>query len=285
MVENAEKQADFGWRYFHFIDPSGTRINVVEHDTDIFGLNKTPYMTMIAKESNQEPARFKGEPNVTYERNIDTKTGNFEFVFKNGRFRGEITDILEHQELADVVLYEDGAGRKSHWAVDVPYGKISGELKTPSGERQIAGYMYQDRQWGNILIQEWVKNWTWTHLANKDLFVVIFCINTQDNQKSWHSIAGQGQSISLARDFEVPHLAELTASGNPNKDTFQAQIQIPGKVSAAFTLSQQNVMRSRMQEEHPGFSASYVRWAVDGTTDRSEQEVQGVAEYMHIQKI
>ncbi|MEK7550356.1 MAG: hypothetical protein AAB535_01020 [Patescibacteria group bacterium] len=48
-------------------------------------------------------------------------------------------------------------------------GKVIGELKTPAGEKQISGYLYQDRQWGDILIQEWVKNWTWMHLSNNEL--------------------------------------------------------------------------------------------------------------------
>lgn len=285
MVENAVKQVNFGWRYFHFIDPSGTRINVVEHDADIFGLGKTPYMTMITKEPNQQPTRFTGEPNATWERAVDINSGKFDFVFNDARFSGEVTGILGHQELADVVLYENGIGRKSHWAVDVPYGRITGELVTPAGERQITGYMYQDRQWGDILIQEWVKNWTWAHLANQDLFVVIFCINTQNNERSWHSILGNGQAITLERNIKVPHLLKLAGSVSPDKDTIEAQIKIPGKVSALFTLSPEQVMRSRIREEHPGFSANYVRWSIEGTIDQSTNTTQGVAEYMQIQKI
>ncbi|MDP2861060.1 MAG: hypothetical protein Q8N98_05125 [bacterium] len=190
MKEIAGKQGDFGWRYFHFIDPSGLRVNLVEHKTDIFGLERKPYMTMIAKEPKKEPIRFRGEPNLVWEKSPDEGSGKFDFVFENARFSGTIDEALRHEELADVALYEDRLGRKSHWAVDMPYGKITGELRTPQEEKDVAGYVYQDRQWGNILIQEWVKNWTWAHLANKSLFVIIFCVNTTDNQRSWHSICG-----------------------------------------------------------------------------------------------
>lgn len=285
MIENPEKQGNFGWRYFHFIDKTGSRINLVEHKTDIFGLETKPYMTMIIKMPNTEPARFRGEPNVVWERGGGNQSGKFDFVFDNARFNGEITDTLVHKELEDVVLYKDRLGRKSHWAVDVPYGRIVGELRTPEGVKEINGYTYQDRQWGNILIQEWVKDWTWTHLANENLFVAIFCINASDKQKSWHSIIGQGKEISIDHDFEAPHLAKLTDSKNPTNDIVQAEIRIPGKLSATFILSPQNIMRSRIQESHPGFSASYIRWSVDSNTNQSEEIARGVAEYMSIQKL
>lgn len=205
-------------------------------------------------------------------------------MFDNARFHGEITDALAHEELEDVVLYKDGLGRKSYWAVDVPYGKIKGELNTPEGVREINGYTYQDRQWGNILIQEWVKNWTWAQLANDNLFVVIFGINNTEGTTSWHSISGHGNEISLSQKFKAPHLAKLAITESPDSATIDAEIKIPGKLSVAFTLSPQNLMRSRVKERHPGFTASYVRWAVDGTIERPKEIVQGVAEYMNIQK-
>ncbi len=197
MKENTESQTNFGWKYFHFIDPSGLRVNIVEHQTDIFGLEKKPYMTMVVKEPKKDPTRFKGVPNLTWETKSNEKSGKFDFTFDNARFSGIIQEITECKNLGDIVLYEDDLGRKSHWAVDIPYGKISAELKTLQGEKLITGYVYQDRQWGDILIQEWVKNWTWTHLANKDLFVVIFCINTVDNQRSWHGMYGRGQVVNI----------------------------------------------------------------------------------------
>jgi len=285
MIENSEKQDNFGWRYFHFIDKTGSRINLVEHETDIFGLETKPYMTMVAKMPDTEPTRFKGEPNVIWEKGDGNQSGRFDFTFDNARFNGEITDTLVHKELEDVILYKDRLGRKSHWTVDIPYGKITGELRTPEGVKEINGYTYQDHQWGNILIQEWVKDWTWTHLANDNLFVVIFCINSTDGQRSWHSISGLGKEISIDQNFEAPHLAKLARSKNLDSDILQGEIKIPGKLSTVFTLSPQNIMRSRIGESHPGFSASYVRWSVDGTTDQSKEPVMGVAEYMNIKKL
>lgn len=285
MAENKKGQNSFGWRYFHFVDPSGHRINIVEHETDIFGLERKPYMTMISKEPGMEPLRFRSEPNFTWEQGESNTTRKFDFVFDNARFNGEVTEILEHKELEDVVLFEDKSGRKSHWSVGVPCGKLAGEVQTPQGKKGINGYVYQDRQWGNILVQEWVKNWTWTHLANKNLFVVIFGINTADNGRSWHSIYGSGKDVSIENNFEVPHLAKLERSDNPQNDKTQAEIKIPGKLSVAFALTPSNVMRSRMRENRPGFSASYVRWSIDAITYPSNETAQGVAEYMNIQKL
>ena len=276
---------EFGWRYFHFVDPSGPRINIVEHQTDIFGLETKPYMTMITKEPKKEPLRFKGEPNLVWEKDTTNGNGKFDFTFDNARFSGEITESTQHHSLTDIVLYQDEAGRKSHWAVDIPYGKVIGELKTPAGEKQITGYLYQDRQWGDILIQEWVKNWTWTHLANNELFTVAFCINTTDGQKSWHSMSGQrGQEVLIKNELEVPHIEKLSKSGHQDKQTFQAEIKIAGGLSASFLLSPKNIMRSRLNEIYNNFSASYLRWSVDGVTNFSNKPVQGVAEYIEIQK-
>lgn len=276
---------EFGWRYFHFVDPSGPRINIVEHQTDIFGLESKPYMTMIAKEPKKEPLRFKGDPNLVWKNSTADGNGKFDFTFHNARFSGEITETIQHNSLNDIVLYQSETNRKSHWAVDIPYGKIIGELKTPTGEKQISGYLYQDRQWGNILIQEWVKNWTWTHLANNELFAVVFCINTTDGQKSWHSISGQqGKNILIKNDLKVPHIEKLSKSEHQDKQTFEAEIKIAGGLSASFSLSPKNIMRSRLNEIYSSFSASYLRWSVDGVTNCSDKSIHGVAEYMEIQK-
>lgn len=285
MIENAEKRGDFGWRYFHFIDTTGTRINVIEHKTDVFGLEKVPYMTMITKEPETEPVRFKGEPNLIWERNTVEQSGKFDFVFENARFTGTVSEALQHEELIDIILHQDAVGRKSHWAVDVPYGKVEGMLTIPQKEKQISGCMYQDRQWGDIPIQEWVKNWTWTHLANKNLFVVVFCINVTNGQKSWHAISSQGQEVALDRNFQLSHLPPLAETVNPDSKLFQAEITIPGKLSVLFSLQPTNIMRSRMNEGHPDFSASYIRWSVDGIADQSADPIQGVAEYMKIERL
>jgi hypothetical protein len=75
----------------------------------------------------------------------------------------------------------------------------------------------------------------------------------------------------------------LVESKNPLEETFQAEVKIPGNLSAAFSLKPSDVMRARMGENHQGFSASYIRWAVEGVDSRSTEPVQGVAEYMNIQ--
>jgi len=284
MVGSPEKQGSFGWRYFHFIDETGSRINVIDHKTDVFGLEKKPYMTMITKKPGSEPVRFKGEPNLIWERNPAEQSGKFEFVFENAKFTGTVSETLQHEDLADVLLFRDELGRESRWAVDVPYGKIDGTLATSQEEKQMKGYMYQDRQWGDLLIQNWVKNWTWTHFVNKNLFVVVFCINTTDGQKSWHAISGQGEEVTLDCKFQVPHLEELAKAENPDSKVFQAKIKIPGKLSVIFSLQPKNVMRSRIRENHSNFSASYVRWSVDGITNQSSDLIQGIAEYMKIEK-
>ncbi|MDP2861061.1 MAG: hypothetical protein Q8N98_05130 [bacterium] len=80
-------------------------------------------------------------------------------------------------------------------------------------------------------------------------------------------------------------MPKLINSKKQDSETFQAEIQIPGKLSIAFSLLPENLMRARISEKHPGFSASYLRWSVDGIADCSNESVQGVAEYMDIQKL
>jgi hypothetical protein len=285
MIENLQKQGNFSWRYFHFIDTAGTRINVIEHETDIFGLEKNPYMTMVIKNPGLEPVRLKGESNVIWERNLVEKSGEFEFVCQNVRFIGTVSEALHYKDFADILLYQDSMGRESHWAVDVPYGKIKGTLTTPHEEKQINGYMYQDRQWGDIPLQEWIKDWTWAHLANKDLFVIIFCINTMDGKKSWHAISGQGEEVSLNNNFQVSGLPELTEAKNPTSNIFRVEIKIPGKSPISFSLQPEDIMRLRMDEKHPDFSANYIRWSIKGSSDQSTDPMQGIAEYIKIEKL
>ncbi|MDP3994753.1 MAG: hypothetical protein Q8P91_02900 [bacterium] len=98
-----------------------------------------------------------------------------------------------------------------------------------------------------------------------------------------HSVIGQGQNVSLNDNFDTPHLKNLIKAQNPDSEIFQAQIKVAGKLSVVFSLLPKNIMRSRMDEKHPGFSASYIRWSIDGLAERSSETMQGVAEYMKLQ--
>src|SRR5437899_117784 len=48
----------FEWWYFHFATLDGLTINVVLHETDIFGLSKSSYVSMSLLLPNQKPQYY-----------------------------------------------------------------------------------------------------------------------------------------------------------------------------------------------------------------------------------
>ncbi|KKS77878.1 MAG: hypothetical protein UV74_C0002G0006 [Candidatus Woesebacteria bacterium GW2011_GWB1_43_14] len=51
----SEATGYFEWWYFHFASASGFVANIVLHETDIFGLRKSPYVSMSHQLPRREP--------------------------------------------------------------------------------------------------------------------------------------------------------------------------------------------------------------------------------------
>ncbi len=49
----------FEWFYFHFVTPDGIAVNMVLHETDIFGLKRHPYLSLTVSMPDRQPIYLK----------------------------------------------------------------------------------------------------------------------------------------------------------------------------------------------------------------------------------
>lgn len=259
-------------------------MNVIDHKTDIFGICKDPYMTMTVKESSKEPERFKGRSNLYWVLKEGGVSGSFKAEFNNALISGEFNEVPKHTSPNDLILHKEGEGRNSNWSIDTPFANVSGTLETHEGIRTLSGFLYQDRQWGSMPIQDWVKDWIWTHIANNNLFVLSYCINSVDGRNFRYLMQGTMHGVSVRKDPETPYFQDLIDSDYLDSELINAKIGVPKKLSAEFVLSPENIMRFRIEKSHQNFSASYVRWSVVSDTNTFGEPLYGVSEYMRIRK-
>lgn len=290
----------FEWFYFHFVTPEGVALNMVLHETDIFGLHQAPYLSLCVKFPGQASEYLRhdlgGSPicrgqsflqagqGMIYE-DVQTTAWNISFPGR-GCFRGQINKLSPPLTIQDGILYQEpGTGRTSHWVVQVPHATFTGILQLDGVTHRLYGTAYQDHQWGTLLLQEFVSDWVWGHFSNVETAVVFFQILTQSGQfiERVALVTAEGRFAGIAVD--VSHLPPLWTAIQPEQFQGDATVSfLRHQLQLEFPLSPRQLMRSRLQEEHDGRTISYLRW---GTTARlakleGKGKLQGVAEYLRI---
>lgn len=269
----------FGWAYFHFVEPGGTQINSVVHKTDIFGLESEPYMSMMIKDTI-EVQRLKGL--VNYDWDIRNMAGAFRFTFGRDSFEGKLTGLRKDNGLKNIALFrEKKSGRASMWSVDVPYGKFEGKIDLAGRLRNISGYVYQDRQWGDLLLQEWVSDWVWGQYLNETNYSIFFKIAAKDGTIISHAMLGLGKTVTTTNNFEVSYMSQLVGSQAIDAYKFSGEVNFADVgIELSTILDPGAIMRARINEAHPGFFATYLRWSSDGRLGKLS--AYGITEYMRI---
>lgn len=262
---------NFGWTYFDFVDPKGEYLNVVVHDTDIFGLSNEPYMTIGAKKEGSPVYRNKGKINKEWHLPTKEKLGSFKFLFPDCQLIGEIKPLDIDKQLTGIKLYDNTQnGKESWWSVDLPWGKYKAELQR-KGEKAIKleGFAYQDRQWGNVCIQEWVSNWNWGHLSTENGYIIFFYINGFNKEKAYYSLSrDKDKTIANNRSSQFLDIQNCKASVfNGGVESF-----------ANFMIEDGKMMRSRANENYKDFNASYFRYGINGKCGKKQEDGWGIYE-------
>lgn len=275
----------FEWWYMHFITDSGEAINVVVHETDIFGLSKTPYVSLSILSPNQEPRHYRSAIKQT-EGMIIEKDGivNFNFSFEDDfSFSGQATRLSEPTLINNGVLYQDGVSEAtSNWVANLPHASFEAKIFDNGQTRECTGVAYQDHQWGSERIQDFVADWVWGHFSGKDKSVIFFKIVTQDKQIIDRFLLIGKDGIITDDKFMVSHLHELRASRCVEDTKTVVQLTSELIADARFQLNPINLMRQRVGEQLDGFEATYLRWA--STVEIEGEELVGITEYIRIRR-
>ena len=288
----------FEWWYFHFASASGFISNIVLHETDIFGLTKSPYVSMSLQLPYQEPQYLRTEISPgSIEKGSEYLSQSDGYFQESNReiqvqlafplgvsFEVIITKLAEPLMLNNCVLYQDG-DKRSYWKLQVPFGRFSGVLKTSGKEYPLEGVVYHDHQWGNIPIQDFVADWVWGHFSSDLGSATFYTIRTQAGEliERYAVVTPQGVQAS-ANHGKAPHLMELAQSDSPNLWQSEPVVVFPFGATLKTSVSPANILRSRMNEAHAGFVVTYIRWLGDAYLSSFKDSLCGVTEYIRIRK-
>lgn len=297
--------AYFEWWYFHFVSPDGPTINLLVHETDIFGVNNSPYLSLSLLSPGQEPRYFRRslaeneiarqQPYLkTAQREIEETAETVRFALdlaeETGpgrlRFSGEITKLSRPIAANNGVLYEDAlSGRRSHWVVQIAYAHFTGILLLDGVSQRLSGLAYQDHQWGDILIQEFVADWVWGHFSNGRTAVLFFHILTKYGQWIDRVAMVTRAGTFVGTELCSSHLAQLFV--DPTPDAFAGTVAVcflEQLAQLSFSIAPGKKMRCRLNETHGGFLASYIRWsaAAEWELGRTREPIYGITEYVRI---
>lgn len=298
--ETAENGVSFGWYYFQFVTPSGTMINSIAHETDMFGTDSRPYIsTSIIENANA------GDPQVHYfnrhlqefpeHENADEliipdiileKSGKYDFEFKYPDefvFRGTINPVFASSPAK--TIFEDGTGRRFNWKSIVPHGEFSGELVRENQVYPIDGLAYVDRNWGEVRIQEFVKDWVWGSFSDGSSSITFYDIMSRNGTR-FGEILTTTQNGTVSSRLTESHLNAFSNLGNPHLLT--RNLTIGGEtVSMNLGVSPKKIMRNWNNRDFGEFYASYSRWATQSRVDfgGNNSEMFGITEHLRVRRV
>ena len=292
--------AYFEWFYFHFVTPEGVALNMVLHETGIFGLSQSPYLSLCLKIPGTEPgylrrdlggiAIVRGQPFLQVGEKMIIESAAalcFDIPFPGrGCFRGEITKLAPPLVINAGILYKElHSGQASHWVVQVPHATFTGILQLDDITHRLCGTAYQDHQWGTMLIQDFVCDWVWGHFSNDQVAVVFFQILTQRGQliERVAMLTEGGRFVGTA--VGTSYLDTLFATHHPEQFTGPVNVTFLNRqFNLAFDIAPANLMRQRLGEAHGGMMASYLRWTATATPPAGcgIQPLHGISEYIRI---
>ena len=292
------------WWYFHFVAEDGTAVNMVIHETDTFGRQHSPYISLSFWAPGQKPRYLRRElPDMQISRQAAWLQLGESFLQEDahcirfhvplpgqGHFSGEIIKLAPPLNVAGGILSKDAnTGQSSHWVVQVPHATFTAVLHLHEGEMyHLTGTAYQDHQWGSLLLQDFVSDWVWGHFSNEYMAVVFFQILTRHGRiiERFGLVLEQGCFVSTA--LPVSHLNALMQTPNPERWQRTVEIRtLEVLASLSFAVGPEQLMRCRLGELYKQIEISYLRWAAAATYQAGQKQVPlyGITEYMRIRPL
>lgn len=220
-MNNGYKRTKFEWWYFHFI--SDISFNIIIHPTDMYGLNKSSYISVSILDKSGKGINFKQSFDLekttisSAELNIENdifcikKIGEeilITLTLENLKAKMKIGEIVIPElfnENSAILMNETGK-LSNNWLLVVPYSLFSGTLQYFDRNMKLNGQAYHDHNWGNWLIQECYNYWIWGNFQNINYAITYYYLLGVNGIKvKLLNIVIQGKSRNLT-DFDIVDL-------------------------------------------------------------------------------
>ena len=290
----------FEWWYIHFVTSDGVAINLVLHETDIFGQHDSPYLSMSVYRPGKPACYLKRAlplGTITCSRPY-LRTGSkllaeskrsifFDVDFPGeASLKGELVKLAPQLVFGNGILFADGqTGCASYWMIAAPHASFTAQLHLEGAVLNLEGMAYQDHQWGTLPLQDMVADWIWGHFSNPQLAAVFFQIRTQRGQliQRVGVTTAEGRFTDASLDSEFLNTLSNTAS--PEEYSDNVAVNFFGKnLRLEFAISPTRLMRQRINEALGNKAVSYLRWATTGTYQDAcaRHDVYGISEYIRV---
>ena len=300
------RPAYYEWWYFHFVAEDGTAVNMVLHETDIFGLRQEPYLSLSILLPGREPQYFRRNltgveiaqerPHLRVGEGLISETEQamtFDISFSGGdshssagRFSGEIVKLAPPLAIDRGVLYQDAVtGRSSHWVVQVPHSTFTAILQLGGQALRLAGTAYHDHQWGTLPLQAFVSDWVWGHFSDGQTAVLFFQILIQAGRSVERVAVFSEGGRYIGTRLGENYLDTLFTAEAPEQFAGEVGISFfEGQAQLAIGLAPDKLMRQRTNEAHDRRLASYLRWATIAEWGRGDgrRQLAGITEYLRV---
>jgi hypothetical protein len=290
----------FEWWYIHFVTSDGVAINLVLHETDIFGQHDSPYLSMSVYRPGKPACYLKralplgaiacSRPYLRTDSKLlaESKHSIFFDVDFPGEasLKGELVKLAPQLVFGNGILFADGqTGRTSYWMIAAPHASFTAQLHLEGAVLNLKGMAYQDHQWGTLPLQDMVADWTWGHFSNPQLAAVFFQIRTQRG----HLIQRVGVTTADGRftdaSLDSEFLNTLSNTASPEEYSDDVAVNFFSKnLQLEFAVSPTRLMRQRINEPLRNRTVSYLRWATTGIYQDAcaRHDVYGISEYIRV---
>jgi hypothetical protein len=290
----------FEWWYIHFVTPEGVAINLVLHETDIFGQHDSPYLSMSVHRPGKPICYLKRAlPLAIITRNRPYLQTGSELLAESKRsiffdvdfpgeasLKGEMVKLAPRLVFGNGILFADSqTGRTSYWMIAAPHASFTAQLHLDGTVLNLEGMAYQDHQWGTLPLQDMVADWTWGHFSNPQMAAVFFQIRTQRGQLIQRvgvtTAGGRFTDTSLDSEF----LKTLSNTVSPEEYSDNVEVDFFSKnLQLEFAISPTKLMRWRINEPLGNRAVSYLRWAATGAYQDAcaRHDVYGISEYIRV---
>lgn len=251
-MNNGYKKTKFEWWYFHFI--SDISFNIIIHPTDMYGLNKSSYISVSILEKSGKGINFKQSFDLE-KTNISSAELNIEnnifcikkigeeilinLTLENLKAKMKIGKIVIPELFNEnsAILRNEVDKLSNNWLLVVPYSLYSGTLQYSDRNMRLNGQAYHDHNWGNWLIHECYDYWIWGNFQNINYAITYYYLFGVNGSKvKLLNIICQGKSYNLT-DFDIVDL----------NDKIEITFYIESE-KYSFYISNQNEFKSHIRE-------------------------------------
>ncbi len=262
---------NFEWLYTQFVSDS-IFINVILHQTDMFGYEHSSYMsvsyyTIDGKKGHERYLLSCSDSPFFLDGDILRVHLKKGFIEVDGAI--SFTCCCETIEQN---LYENSIDCFSAWNVIIPHGIFQGRILYKNNIYAASAIVYQDKQFGELPIQQFLDKWGWGVIVKNDVTHGIFSVLTRDKKAVTIKFCCDGINLtkSVEKSFNESWVNSLCSGSITNQravDLFDVDVNY------------QNPIRSRICEKYDDFIMTYYRYACT-----QNSILCGACEYMEINK-